>query len=158
MVKFTKKFIYYSLLIISIVSFVNCVLLLSGIPFRARWIPAAFPLSLFSITGFAFAAIFAQIFYPVAIALTACILLFLAAFSFRKQRLVLPIVSFAYSLFDFVILNISFWDHLTERYFVPIQLLQIVTGIILLTFMAIYFVCYFKSAKQSALRKKPAQA
>ena len=128
----TKKFLFYSLMIISSISFINVAIL--------YWIPIQLPISLFSVTGLMSTAFFAKIYWFIPISLSFCILIFITAFSFSKQQMVLPVILFIYLLFDLLILTYSFFDlWYNDEHFMVVKLIQIVISITIMTFMGIYF-------------------
>ncbi len=132
MFEFSKKFLYYSLIIISTISFINISFL--------YWFKVQIPLSSYSIISLMFTSLFLKIYYLIPIVFLICIFMFFTAFSFLKERIISPIILFVFSLCDLSFLLISFWDSwFNDKNFIFSQATQIVISITTLIFMLIYF-------------------
>lgn len=131
MVKISRKVLFYSMIIISLTSFINMSVL--------YWVPIQIPLSLHSVTGLMLAAYFLKAYYLIPICFSICALIFFSAFSFLKQQIFLPIVLFVYLLCDLFFLVYSFFNAwFTDAHFIAVQAIQIVISSVIITFMCIY--------------------
>lgn len=132
MFEFSKKFLFYSLIIISTISFINISFL--------YWFKIQIPLSSYSIVSLMFASLSLKIYNLIPFVFLICIFMFFAAFSFLKERIISPIILFIFSLCDLSFLSISFFDSwFNDKNFILLQGTQIVIGITILIFMLIYF-------------------
>ena len=85
MLKYSQKCLTVLLTIVSVVTFVNLLIM--------YWIPIIIPLSSFSAVRFLFVAFIEKRYYLVLICVGICVLLFLSAISVRRQRVLLPVLS-----------------------------------------------------------------
>lgn len=81
-----------------------------------------------------------------------CFLMFFAAFSFRKEKKVLPITLFIYFICDLFFLAYSFLG-LNGKYFIAVQAIQIVVTAAVIIFMCIYF-ALLKKAGETMINKE----
>ena len=139
MLQISKKILFNSLRIIAIISLVNVIVL--------YWLPVQFPLSSYLAITLMFTAYMFKVYYLIPIALLICVILFFSAFSFIKERIVLPAILFVCSLCDSFILGYSFLDGwLNDGYFMAEQAVQVVLSLTITVFVGIYFVCLWKKA------------
>lgn len=142
MLKKSKNFLFYSVLLLSLVSLINMIAL--------YWIPIHIPFSLYSITGLMVTAYFLKAYYLIPICFLFCILMFLSAFSFVKEKILLPIVLTIYLLCDLFLLACRFFTAwIKDGYFIPVQAIQTVVSITVITFIFIYFASRRKTANDS---------
>jgi len=140
MLEFSKKFLFYSLIIISSITFINISVL--------YWFPTLIPLSSYLPVSLMVASYVLKIYYIIPISFLICFLMFFTAFSFRKEKKVLPIILLIYSVCDLSVLSFSFFGTwLNDDFFIAGQAIQIVITAAVIIFMCIYF----------ALLKKPGE-
>lgn len=140
MLKISKKFLFYSMIIISSTSLVNMITL--------YWFPMQIPLSSYSVTCFMFSAYFFKAYFLIPICFVICALMFFAAFSFLKEQIIIPIALLIYLLCDLFHLAYSFFDTwFNDAHFISVQAIQMVISITVMTFLYIYFVTRNKAGK-----------
>lgn len=133
MLKISKKFLFFAMMIISSVSLINIIVL--------YWFPVQIPLSSYSVTGLAFTAYFLKAYYLLPICLSICIIMFVAAFFFLKERAFLPVASSLYVLCDFIALSYSFFGAwFKDGHFIAVQAIQMLISIVVIVFIYFYFV------------------
>lgn len=133
MLKISKKFLFFAMMIISSVSLINIIVL--------YWFPVQIPLSSYSVTGLAFTAYFLKAYYLLPICLSICIIMFVAAFSFLKECAFLPVASSLYVLCDFIALSYSFFGAwFKDGHFITVQAIQMLISIVVIVFIYFYFV------------------
>lgn len=133
MLKISKKFLFFAMMIISSVSLINIIVL--------YWFHVQIPLSSYSVTGLAFTAYFLKAYYLLPICLSICIIMFVAAFSFLKERAFLPVASSLYVLCDFIALTYSFFGAwFKDGHFIAVQAIQMLISIVVIVFIYFYFV------------------
>lgn len=131
MFNFSKKFLFFLMLTISSITFVNMLVL--------YWFPIQIPLSSFFITGLMSTAYFLKVYYLIPICLLICVVMFLSAFSFLKEKIFLPVVLLIYLFCELCLHAYSFfsaWFH--DAHFSAMQAVHIVISITIITFMHIY--------------------
>jgi hypothetical protein len=132
MLKISKKFLFFAMMIISSVSLINIIVL--------YWFPVQIPLSSYSVTGLAFTAYFLKAYYLLPICLSICIIMFVAAFSFLKERAFLPVASSLYVLCDFIALSYSFFGAwFKDGHFITVQAIQMLISFTVIVFLHFYF-------------------
>lgn len=132
MFKISKKFLFFAMMIISSISLINIIVLF--------WFPVQIPLSSYSVTGLAFTAYFLKAYYLLPICFAICIVMFVAAFSFLKEHVFLPVVSSLYFLCDFLVLAYSFFGAwFKDGHFITVQAIQILISITIIAFIHLYF-------------------
>lgn len=142
MLRISKKFLFYSLLIISSITLVNLIVL--------YWFPIQIPFCSYLATSLMFTAYTIKAFYLIPICFSICILMLLTAFSFQKEKIFLPIALSIYLLCDLFFLAYSFLDAwINGSYFMSVQAIQVIVSITVTTFMCIYFVTRRKAAKHN---------
>jgi len=133
MLKISEKFLFYSLIAISSISFINIAAL--------YWFPIQFPLSSYTATGLMATAFFTKNYWLIPISISFCALMFITAFSFPRRQTILPIILSVYLLFDLIILAFSFFNSwLYDEHFIAGQLIQIIISIAIIVFTGIYLV------------------
>lgn len=142
MLDFSKKTLFYILMIISSISFINLVLL--------YWFPMPLPLSSYLVIGLAQVAYFFKLYYLLPISIVICVLMFLGTLSILKKRIVLPVILFVYYLCDLSFLAYNVFDAwINEKYFIVTQAIQTIISITVIAFMCAYFVCLWKTKKKA---------
>ena len=137
MFKASKFFLVYSLIIISSITFINMTVL--------YWFPFQFPLSSYSAISLMFAVYISKTYCLIPITLSICVLIFFAALSFFKEKIVSPAVLFTYSLCDLFFLAYSFWDAwLNDQHLIIVQGIQLIISTTVIVFMCIYFILLSK--------------
>lgn len=140
MLEISKKFLFYSLIIISLISFINMTIL--------YWFPIQIPLGLYSAVSLLLTAYFLKVYCLIPISFLICVFIFFTALSFRKEQIFLPITSSIYLLCDLFILVYSFVDSwFNDEIFMVVQAIQIVISITVIVFMNIYFILLWKAKK-----------
>lgn len=131
----------------SSVAFINVVVL--------YWLPTQLPLSSYSAVSLMATAFYTGNYWLIPISISFCGLMFITAFSFKKQQIVLPIISFLYLLLDLSILSYSFFDSLiNDEHFIAGQLMQIITNITIIVFIATYLFLGWKQKNPRKTYKK----
>ena len=142
MLRISKKFLFYSLLIISSITLVNLIVL--------YWFPIQIPFCSYLATSLMFTAYIIKAYYLIPICFSICILMLFTAFSFLKEKIFLPIALSIYLLCDLIFLAYSFFDAwINDSYFMSVQAIQMIVSITVTTFMCIYFVTRRKTAKHN---------
>lgn len=150
MLEFSKKFLFYSLIIISSITFINISVL--------YWFPILIPLSSYLPVGLMMVSYFLKIYYLIPISFLICFLMFFTAFSFRKEKKVLPIILLIYSVCDLSVLSFSFFDSwLNDDFFIAGQAIQFVITAAVVIFMCIYFALLKKSGKAMVNKERDAK-
>lgn len=148
MLKISKKFLFYALLIISSITLLNLIVL--------YWFPIQVPLCSYLATNLMVTAYIIKAYYLIPICFSICILMLCTAFAFLKEQLFLPVTLFVYLWCDLFFLSYSFFDAwFNDSHFIAVQAIQILINISVITFMCIYFVTRKKvvsSEGQSAVR------
>ena len=132
MQRFPKWFLFISLPAISTVSFVNMILM--------YFFPVGlFPFGSYFITSLSLTAYFLKAYFLLLPAVLICVLMFVTAFSVRKNRIVLPIALSVYLLIDLVFLACSFFGAwFSDANFLAGQAIQLVISIAVVFFLLIY--------------------
>lgn len=131
MLEFSKKFLFYSLITISSISFINLIFL--------YWFPIQIPLSSYSAINLMVIAYTFNAYYLLPISFLVCILMFFTALSFLKKKIILPIFLFMFLLFDSFFIAHSFFDAwFKNSYFIFSQAIQLIINIIICIFFCIY--------------------
>ncbi len=132
MIEKSRNFLFYSLIIISFVSFINAIIY--------YWIPISVPFSLYSIVSLTFTAYSLKIYYLIPIVFFICVLMFFCALSFRNQKNIFLAFIFMYLLCDLLFVSYSFFDTLfNDVHFIMIQAIQIIIDLIVITLICICF-------------------
>ena len=140
MLEFSKIFLFYSLRIISTISFVNISVL--------YWIPIQIPLSSYSAVSLMMISLFLKNYYLIPISFGICLFMFVASLSFLRERLVIPIILFVFLLFDFFLLAISFFDAwFNDANFIVIQAIQVIISSLVVIFTCVYC-CLLRKTNQ----------
>ena len=95
MLKGFAKWLATLLIIVSVTTFVNVIAL--------YWIPINVPLNSFFAVRLAFVAMIESRYYLSFISLLISALLFLSAISIRRKRIILPMLTFVYIMYDYII-------------------------------------------------------
>ena len=133
MLETSKKFLFYSLMMISTISFINIIVL--------YWFPIQFPLSSYLATSLMITSYFLENYYLIPISFLICVFIFFTALSFLKQRIFLPAMLLVFLSLDLLFLACSFFDSwLNDDKFMVVQAIQIITNILVIIFMCIYFI------------------
>lgn len=129
MSKCCKKYLTVVLKVISIVTFINILVM--------YWLPVNFLLSSFSAVRIAVVALMENRYYLIPLGVFICALLFLAAISIRRQHIVLPILSLIYSVYDFIVVLILLISGLGDGYW-RMYIVQTVSDFTLIVLLCIY--------------------
>ena len=133
MLKVTKMFLFYSLLIISSISFINILIL--------YWFPIQIPLSSYLATNIMTTSYFLKAYYLMPIGFVICTLMLFSALSFLREKIILPVILFVYLLCDLFFLTYSFFDTwFNDKYFIMVQAVQIIINITIVAFLSLYFI------------------
>lgn len=144
MFEISKKFLFHSLRIIGLITLIHMIVL--------YWFPGHFPLSSFLPIVLMFLSYGAKAYYLIPIAVLICVLMVVAARSFKKERILWPVIFGVYLLCDSVILGHSFFDAwVCDGFFIATQAIQLVVNMTVAAFMCIYFSCYRKCSQQSCV-------
>ena len=130
--KLIKKALFFVIAAFSTTTFINISIM--------YWVPTVFPVSSFSVVRILLVAFVEKKYYLVPISFLICIILFITAFSFNKERIILPVCLSAYLLFDSIFLLyllVEYW--FVYDYFLSARLVQIVINVIIIVLIAIYF-------------------
>ena len=135
-----KNILFYWLMIISVISFVNAAIF--------YWFPIQAPISVYSVTCLMFVSYALKIYYLIPVALSICFLIFFTALSLHKEKNFLLVVLFIFLHCDFLLLAYSFFDAwIYDNYFIIDQSIQIVISFAIIIFMYIYFFLLWKKNK-----------
>lgn len=129
MLKYTTKCLQTLLTIVSIVTFVNVLVMF--------WIPILIPLSSFSAVRTMFVAFMEKRYYLIPVSVLICVLLFLSTISIRRQHILLPALSFLYLIYDFIIVLSLLMDGLGDGYW-RTYIIQTVILIAVIVLFCIY--------------------
>lgn len=133
MLKYIKNTLCYSVMSISIITFINALLLIIE-----QYI---FPLSSFSVAKLMTIAYFKDSFILGIIAILICVFMFYVAKTFRKEKILLPAVLFVYYIYDLISVSNRFLSILsTYNDFLTWRLVMIIIDIIIILLMIIYFI------------------
>lgn len=132
MLKISKKFVFFAVVIISSISLGNIIVL--------PWFPVQIPFSSYFIVALAFTAYFLKAYYLLPICFAICIIMFVAAFSFLRECILLPIALFLYFLCDFIFLAYSFFGAwFADGHFIVVQSIQMLISFTVIVFTLLYF-------------------
>lgn len=129
MLKYSQKCLTVILTIVSIVTFVNVLVI--------YWIPINMPLSSFSAVRTMFIAFVEKRYYLALVSALICALLFLSTFSVRRQHSLLPVLSLLYLIYDFTIVSSLLINSLGDSYW-RTYIIQIIVSITLIVLLCIY--------------------
>lgn len=133
MLKLSKKILFVLLLAVSVVTFINVLVM--------YWFPIIIPLSSFSAVRLTVLLLIEKQYYLIPVSLLICVLLLLTAISIRRQHILLPGLSLPYLIYDFVIVLSLFVNGLDDGYW-KTYIIQMTVSIALIVLLCIYcFTC-----------------
>ena len=138
MLKFSQKFSAISLMVLSITTFTNCLIM--------YWLPIMLPNGSFSILRIVFVGFAEKCYYLVVIGLLLSVGLFVSSFSVRRKHRVLPLLSLIYLVFDCSMVFLLFAEGLQVGYG-GIYVLQLMFAVPILVFLCSYCFCHFKKPR-----------
>ena len=137
-----RKVLFYCLAIISVVTFVNIVIL--------YWFPITTPLSSYLAVALMAISYWFESYYLILIPLLICVVIFLSSISVLKKQIIWPVVVFIYLISDLGFLAQSLFDAwINDDYFIVMQAIQIVIYSSVVVLLCIYFVSLWKEQKIS---------
>ncbi len=141
MLKYSKKYLTILLTIVSVVTFVNVLVM--------YWIPITMPLSSFFAVRTTFVAFVEKRYYLILISIAICVLLFLSTISVRKQHGLFPVLSLLYLIYDFITVMTLTIGGLCDGYW-KTYIVQVLVSITLIVLLCIYcWNCLFHKQKQA---------
>lgn len=146
MFDFTKKILSYSLMIISIITFIHITIL--------SWMLIEVPLCSFTALRLMKLAFYGRGgCYLIPISISICLFMLIAALSVRKQKVILPVLLLPYLLYDSIFLIRMFIKYLyVYNDFMVLRLVQILINISIIVLMGIYFYHICKRKKCLTIR------
>ena len=133
MFKLSKKILFVLLLTVSIVTFINVLVM--------YWLPIRIPISSFSAVRLTAVAFIEKRYYLILFSILICVLLLLSALSVRRQYVVLPSLSLLYMIYDFIVVMSLFVNGLDDGYW-KTYIIQMTVSIALIVLLCIYcFTC-----------------
>ncbi len=141
MLRTSKTILFFSMIVISIISIVNITIM--------YWFPMQIPLSSYLAIALMSIAYFFKAYYLIPLCYSICILMFFAAFSFRKEQVAMPLLLLAYLLCDFFFLAYTFFDSwINDAHLVAVQAIQLIVSVTIISLTFIYLVTRKAAAKQ----------
>ena len=138
MLKYGTKVLIVLLTIVSTVSIINVIMM--------YWIPINIPLNSFSVMRLTFVALIEKKYYLIIVSMLISVLLYLTTVAIRKQKILLPVLSLLYLLYDFVIVVLLFIDGLNDGYW-GTYIIQTIILSTLILLLARYCWLYLKDKK-----------
>lgn len=138
MLKYSRKFLMILLNVVAVVSFVNVLIM--------YWFPIKMDLSSFSAVRIMFLALIEKRYYLILFSLLICALLLLTAVSVRKQHILLPILSVAYLMYDFIVVMLLLLNGLSDGYW-KTYIIQALVVLALIVLLCMYLFCQYKFHK-----------
>lgn len=136
-----KKILFYWILLISVVSLINVVVL--------YWFPVNIPFSSYLATSLMSTAYFLKAYYLIPVALLICAFIACSAFSFLKKKVILSVVLLVYFLIDSFFLGYRFFSAwFNDELFITMQGIQILINLITFIFICIYIFLKLKHDRQ----------
>ena len=133
MLKLSKKILFVLLLAVSVVTFINVLVM--------YWLPIRIPISSFSAVRLTAVAFIEKRYYLILFSILICVLLLLSALSVRRQYVVLPSLSLLYMIYDFIVVMSLFVNGLDDGYW-KTYIIQMTVSIALIVLLCIYcFTC-----------------
>lgn len=129
MLKYSAKRLQVLLTILSVVTFVNILVI--------YWIPINIPLSSFSAVRTMFVAFAEKRYHLILASVLICVLLFLSTISVHRQRSLLPVLSLLYLIYDFVIVVSLLIDGIGDGCW-RTYIIQTIFSITLIVLLCIY--------------------
>ena len=129
MLKYIQKYLTVLLTIISVITFVNILVM--------YWIPINLPLSSFSAVRTMFVAFIEKRYYLTIVSTLICILLFLSTISVRRQHIFWPVLSLMYLIYDFTIIFALLVEGVVDGYW-RTYIIQAIFSITLIILLCIY--------------------
>ena len=111
------------------VSFINVIIL--------YWAPNFIPFSLFSAVRIVFLAYFVKFYWLVLLPLLICIMLYVSALAVYRQKLLFPLCSLCYYIYDFAVLLSLVNKHLHDDYW-KTYMIHFPLTLILIVMLSIY--------------------
>ena len=136
MLKGFAKWLATLLIIVSVTTFVNVIAL--------YWIPINVPLNSFFAVRLAFVAMIESRYYLSFISLLISALLFLSAISIRRKRIILPMLTFVYIMYDYIIVWLLAIDGLHDGYW-RTYIIRMSVSTILIVLLCVYCCKYLRA-------------
>lgn len=129
MLKYSTKCLTVLLTIVSVVTFVNVLVM--------YWLPINMHLNSFSAVRLTFLALIEKRYYLILVSVLICVLLFLSTISIRRQHILLPILSLVYLTYDFIIVLFLLIDGLHDGYW-RMYIIRTIVSVALIMLLCIY--------------------
>ena len=145
--KVLKNFLFYSLMIVSITTFINIVVL--------YWFPINIPTALYLPVSLMMTSYFFEIYYLIPISFLICFIVIFTAFSILKERLISPMNLLLLLLFEMILLGVSFFNAwLIDEHFIFIQMIQLIVDIVVVINLSTYCFLVLKKKRRLPLENK----
>lgn len=129
MIKHSQKILIVLLTIVAVVTFANVIIM--------YWFPTIIPLGSFSAVRLTVLALIEKQYYLIPVSLLGGVLLLFTAISIYKQRIILPILSLLYLVYDFIVVMTLFIKGLSDNYWI-MYVTQAVVSLSLIVLLCIY--------------------
>jgi len=139
MLKDRQKCLTVLLMIVSVISFINVLIM--------YWVPIVIPLGSFSAVRLTVLAFIEKQYYLIPVSLLLCTMLFLTTISIRKKHSILPVLSLFYLIYDSITVLLLFIDGLDDGYW-GIYSIQVIVSIALTVLLGDYCWKYLRDSKQ----------
>ncbi len=131
-------------LLISFFSVLSIITLFNGI--IVYWIPIIIPFGSFTAVRLVFLAFIKKYYWLLLLSLSICVLLFLTTISIYRRHILLPILSFLYLIYDFIILLSLLIDGLGDGYW-RMYIIQTALTAIIIILLCVYFSNFLRKEK-----------
>ena len=133
MLRLSKKILFVLLMTVSVVTFINVLVM--------YWFPIMIPISSFTAVRLTVLLLIEKRYYLIPVSLLICALLLLTAISIRRQHILLPGLSLPYLIYDFAIVLSLFVNGIDDGYW-KTYIVQMTVSIALIALLGIYcFAC-----------------
>ena len=133
MLRLSKKILFALLMTVSVVTFINVLVM--------YWFPIIIPISSFTAVRLVFLTFIVKKYWLLIFSFLICLLLFLTAVSVYRRHILLPTLSLIYLIYDFVIVLSLFINGLGDGHW-KTYIIQMTVSIALIALLGIYcFTC-----------------
>ncbi len=129
MLKGSQKCLTVLLTIVSIVTIINVLIMF--------WFPILIPLSSFTVLRNMFIGLIEKKYYLIIVSALICLLLFVSGISVRRQRILLPVMSLMYLIYDLIRVFILLIDGLGDGHW-SVYIIQTIVSIVLIVLLGAY--------------------
>ena len=129
MIRRCQKLLIILLAIVAAVTFANVIIM--------YWFPNIIPLSSFSAVRLTVLALIEKQYYLILVSLLIGALLLFTAISIYKQRIILPILSLLYLVYDFIVVMTLFIKGLSDNYWAK-YIIPAIVSLSLIVLLCIY--------------------